>query len=208
MQTVASGLKNPWSVTFLPDGNMLVTIRNEGLRIVTPAGKVSEPITGTPPIKTAIRLFGMHDVALDKDFKKNRTIYVAYNTTPEGGKATVGYLASAKLSADEKSVTDWKVLKEGAMTPRRIGRRRTARCWRLPPTSSRPISWPRTLASPQGKVLRINADGSIPKDNPFLGNKDADPSVYAVGFRDPQGFAFRPGTNELWLDENESARRR
>ena len=203
VEVLASGLKNPWSLTFLPDGNMLVTIRNEGLRIVTPAGKVSDPITGTPPIKTAIRLFGMHDVALDKDFKKNRTIYVAYNTTPEGGKATVGYLASAKLSADEKSVTDWKVLKEGAMTPRRILQAKDGTLFALTADIITPYVSAQSLASPQGKVLRINADGSIPKDNPFLANKDADPSVYALGFRDPQGFAFRPGSNDLWLDENE-----
>jgi aldose sugar dehydrogenase len=203
VDVVASGLKNPWSLTFLPDGNMLVTIRNEGLRIVTPAGKVSDPITGTPPIKTAIRLFGMHDVALDKDFKKNRTIYVAYNTTPEGGKSTVGYLASAKLSADEKSVTDWKVLKEGAMTPRRILQAKDGTLFALTADIITPYVSAQSLTSAQGKVLRINTDGSIPKDNPFLANKDADPSIYALGFRDPQGFAFRPGTNDLWLDENE-----
>jgi glucose/arabinose dehydrogenase len=203
VDVVAKGLNHPWSLTFLPDGNMLVTIRNEGLRLVTRDGEVSDPITGTPPIKTAIPLFGIHDVALDKNFSTNRTFYVAYNTTPEGGTATVGYLASAKLSADEKSVSDWKILKEGAMTPRRVIQAKDGSLFALTADIVTPYVLSQNPASPQGKVLHINADGSIPKDNPFVKVKGADPSVYAVGFRDPQGISFRPGTNELWLGENE-----
>lgn len=203
VETVASGLANPWSITFLPDGNMLVTIRNSGLKIVKPDGAVSELLTGTPEIKNAIRLFGMHDVVLDKDFARNRTIYVAYNTTPEGGKASVGYLASAKLSADEKSVTDWKVLKEGAMTPRRLIQAKDGTLLAVTADIITPYVSAQNMASPQGKVIRINTDGSIPKDNPFVSNKDADPSVYAVGFRDAQGMAFQPGSSDLWIVENE-----
>ena len=60
-----------------------------------------------------------------------------------------------------------------------------------------------SLKSLQGKVLRINADGSMPKDNPFVSTADADPSIYAFGFRDPQGMAFHPQTGELWIIENE-----
>ena len=83
VDTVASGLPNAWALAFLPSGNMLVTIRGEGLRIVSPA-EVSTPVTGTPPIKNAVPLFGMHDVILDRDFANNRTVYLAYVTTPEG----------------------------------------------------------------------------------------------------------------------------
>ena len=102
VDSIASGLQNAWGLAFLPSGNMLVTIRAGGLKIVTPDGKVSELLAGTPAIKTPIRLFGMHDVILDKDFAKNRTIYLAYVTTPEGG-ANSGFIASARLSADEKT---------------------------------------------------------------------------------------------------------
>src|SRR5262249_20695582 len=120
VEPIASGLQNAWGMAFLPSGNMLVTIRAQGLKTITPDGKVSDLITGTPAIKTPVRLFGMHDVMLDRNFASNRTIYLAYVTTPEGG-ANSGYIASAKLSADEKSVTDLKVLKEGAgFVPRRI----------------------------------------------------------------------------------------
>ncbi|HVY87454.1 MAG TPA: PQQ-dependent sugar dehydrogenase [Hyphomonadaceae bacterium] len=203
IETVASGLKNPWSITFLPDNNMLVTIRNSGLKIVKPDGTVSDLLPGTPTIKNSIPLFGMHDVVLDKDFKKNRTFYVVYNTTPEGAKGSVGYIASAKLPADEKSVTDWKVLKEGAMTPRRLIQAKDGTLLVITADIITPYVSAQNLASPQGKIIRINTDGSIPKNNPFVNNKDAEPSVYAVGFRDAQGITFRPGTSELWIVENE-----
>ena len=85
---VASGLPNPWALAFLPSGNFLVTIRGEGLRVVSADGKTSTPVTGTPPIKNAIRLLGMHDVILDQDFSYNRTVYLSLVTAPEGETPT------------------------------------------------------------------------------------------------------------------------
>src|SRR5689334_10354098 len=88
VDVVATGLPNAWGLTFLPSGNMLVAIRGQGLKTVSPKGVVSDLITGTPPIKSSIQLFGMHDVAIDYDFAKNRTLYLAYITTPEVGVHT------------------------------------------------------------------------------------------------------------------------
>jgi glucose/arabinose dehydrogenase len=203
VESVASGLQNAWGMAFLPSGDMLVTIRGSGLKTVTPDGKVSDTLAGTPAIKNAIRLFGMHDVILDRDFAKNRTIYLAYITTPEGTTAPVGYVASAKLAANEKSVTDFKVLKEGAMSPRRVVQMKDGTLLVVTADVITPYVSAQSLKSLQGKVLRINTDGSVPKDNPFAGNADADPSIYALGFRDTQGMAFHPQTGDLWLIENE-----
>lgn len=203
VESVASGLQHPWGLAFLPSGDLLVTIRAGGLRTVTKAGVVSEPIAGVPAIKNAIRLFGLHDVILDRDFAKNRTVYLAYVTTPEGGKASVGYVASAKLSADEKSITDLKILKEGGIIPRRVVQAKDGTLLVVTADIITPYVSAQSLQSPQGKVLRINTDGSIPKDNPYLSNKDADPSLYAVGFRDAQGLAVNPSTGDLWMVENE-----
>jgi glucose/arabinose dehydrogenase len=213
VETVASGLQNAWGMTFLPSGNMLVTIRGSGLKVVTPAGQVSDTLPGTPPIKNQVQLFGMHDVLLDRDFATSRTIYLAFITTPDappppaGQAATpvapVGYIASAKLAADEKSVTDFKVLKQGAMYPRRIVQQKDGTLLVVTADVATPYVSAQSLKSPNGKVLRINTDGSIPKDNPFVGNADADPSVYALGLRDTQGMAFHPQTGDLWLIENE-----
>lgn len=203
VEVVASGLAHAWALAFLPSGNMLVTIRAEGLRTVSPDGEVSDLLAGTPPIKTPIFLFGMHDVILDKDFATNRTIYLAYVTQVEGGPPNTGYVAKAKLAEDERSVTDFTVLKQGAMTPRRVAQAPDGTLFVVTADVAPGYRFAQSLASPQGKVLRINADGSIPKDNPFVGNPDADPSVYALGFRDAQGMAFQPGTGELWIIENE-----
>jgi aldose sugar dehydrogenase len=203
VETLASGLQNPWGLAFLPSGSMLVTVRGVGLKTVTPDGKVSVPLAGVPAIKTPIRLFGMHDVVLDRDFARNRTLYMAYVTEGPGGAANVGFVASGRLSADEKSLTDLKVLKQGAMTPRRLAQRKDGTLLILTADVVTPYVSAQSLSSPQGKVLRINPDGSIPRDNPYRSNKDADPSLFAIGFRDQQGMAFHPRTGELWTIENE-----
>jgi len=201
VDTVASGLPNAWGLAFLPSGNMLVTIRGEGLRTVSPAG-VSTPVTGTPPIKNAIRLFGMHDVILDRDFASNRTIYLAYVTTPEG-KPNTGYIASARLSVDEKSLTDYMILKEGPMVPRRIVQAKDGTLMVITADVITPYAASQSMQSANGKVLRINTNGSTPGDNPFAPNAAADPSIYALGVRDPQSMAFNPTTGDLWIVENE-----
>jgi len=203
VETVAAGLPNAWGFAFLPSGNIIVTIRGSGLRIIHPDGKVSETLAGSPYIKSSIPLFGMHDVILDKDFAKNRTIYLAYVSTPAGGGNT-GYIAKAKLSADEKSITDLHVLKqEGAMVPRRIVQAKDGSLFVITADILTPYVSARSLKSPNGKVLRINTDGTTPRSNPFLSDETADPTVYAVGIRDPQGMVFKPGTQDLWIIENE-----
>jgi glucose/arabinose dehydrogenase len=223
IETVATGLPNAWGMAFLPSGNMLVTIRGAGLRTVTPEGKVSDLLTGMPTIRPA-RLFGMHDVVLDRDFARNRTVYLAWVSLPEpaappaaapattpaapqaapqAAMAYSGFLASGKLAADEKSVSDLKILKEGVgFVPRRVLQGADGKLFVITADVITPYNAAQSLKSPNGKVLRVNADGSIPPDNPFVGNADADPSVYALGVRDPQGMAFSPA-GDLYIIENE-----
>ncbi len=202
VDVVASGLPHAWALAFLPSGNMLVTIRAEGLRTISPDGTVSDLLAGTPAIKTPIRLFGMHDVILDADFANNRTIYLAYVTQVEGGRPNTGYVASAKLSADEKSVTDYTILKEGAFTPRRVVQGRDGTLMVITADIITPYRSAQDVKSPQGKVLRINTDGTVPQDNPYTDEEGADPSVWAVGFRDAQGMDLDPETGDLWIIEN------
>jgi aldose sugar dehydrogenase len=203
VEQVASGLRNAWGMAFLPSGKILVTNRGGGLRTVSPDGKVSEPLAGTPAIKTTIPLFGMHDVVLDRDFARNRTLYLAYVSEGSGGRPNVGFVARARLSDDEASLTDLNVLKEGAMTPRRLLQRKDGTLLILTADVVTPYLSAQSLASPQGKVLRLNADGSIPRDNPYRRVKGADPALFAIGFRDQQGMAFHPRTGDLWTIENE-----
>lgn len=203
LDVVASGLPNPWAMQFLPSGNFLVTIRGEGLRVVSADGATSTPVSGTPPIKNAIRLFGMHDVLLDRGFASNRTLYLAFVTTPEGQGLT-GYIVSAKLSADEKTLTDYTVLKQAAgMVPRRIMQAADGRLYIHTADIITPYVSVQNLANPNGKMLRLNPNGSVPGDNPFIANRSADASVWAFGFRDPQGMAIHPQTGAIWTIENE-----
>ena len=202
VETVAKGLVNPWALAFLPSGNYLVTIRKEGLRTVTPDGKISDPIAGTPVIKNAVPLFGMHEVILDRDFASNRTIYLAYVTTSPTGAAHTGYIASAKLSSDETSLTDYTILKEGPI-PRRILQDKDGSLFVITADIITPYVSAQSLASGAGKVLHINTNGTPRGDNPFAWNSKADPSIYALGVRDPQSMAFHPITGDLWIVENE-----
>jgi glucose/arabinose dehydrogenase len=203
VETVATGLPNAWALAFLPNGHMLVTIRGSGLRIVTPDGKVSNTLAGSPYIKSSIPLFGMHEVILDRDFAKNPTIYMAYVSTPAGGGNT-GYIARAKLSDDETAITDLHVLKqETSMVPRRLLQAKDGSLFAITADVITPYNSAQSMKSPNGKVLHINTDGTSPNSNPFLSNETADPTVYAVGVRDPQGMAFKPGTQDIWIIENE-----
>lgn len=204
VDVVASGLNHPWSLAFLPSGRMLITIRPGGIRVVDVDGKVSEPLVGVPTLGAPPRLGGMQDVILDAQFVRNRTIYFSYISG--GGQSAndlTGTIASAMLSKDEKSIDNVKILREGRMMPRRIIQARDGTLFVLSAEVASGGPNPQSLQSPFGKVLRINADGTIPKDNPFINTADADPALYALGFRDQQGAVLHPTTGELWAVENE-----
>ncbi len=202
VEIVASGIEHGWGMAFLPNGDMLVTIRGEGLKTVSPDGEVSDLIAGTPAIKTPIRLFGMHDVILDQDFAENRRIYLAYVTQVDGGRPNTGYIASARLSEDQSSLTEYTVLKEGAFIPRRVVQAPDGKLMIITADIITPYVSAQSLTSPAGKILRINTDGSIPVDNPFIADLTADKTIYALGFRDAQGMAYHPETGDLWVIEN------
>jgi glucose/arabinose dehydrogenase len=203
VEVVASGLAHPFALAFLPGGRMLVTIRSGGMRMVSGDGVVSEPLGGVPVITNPPRLGGMQDVILDQNFAKNRTLYFSYAVTAEGGNGTLGRILSAKLAKDAKSIDEVKMLREGPMLPRRIVQARDGTLFILSAEVASGGPNPQSLQSLLGKVLRINSDGTIPKDNPFLQQADADPALYAIGFRDSQGAALHPQTGELWTVENE-----
>jgi glucose/arabinose dehydrogenase len=196
-------IDRPWGLAMLPDGRALVSIRAGGLRIVDTAGNVSEPLAGVPEIKQA-RLAAMYDVSLDRGFAKNRTIYFGYVTRAgDAGTNPIGRIASAKLSADGKALEDVRTLREGAdILPRRIVQARDGTLLIPSAVIDSGGPNPQSLQSQLGKVLRINTDGSIPKDNPFLKTRDANPALYALGFRDVHGAAIDPATGKLWVAEN------
>lgn len=203
VEVIASGLDRPFALAFLPSGNLLLTIRPGGMRTVDKQGRVSEPLGGVPTLKDPPRLGGMQDVILDSRFKKNRTIYFSYISAGQTPNDMIGTVASATLSKDERSIDHVKVLREARMLPRRILQAGDGTLIVLSAEVASGGPNPQSLQNPMGKVLRINTDGTIPKDNPYVKVANADPALYAIGFRDSQGAAFHPKTRELWTIENE-----
>jgi glucose/arabinose dehydrogenase len=214
VQTVASGLMGGYSFHFLPDGRMLLSERPGRLRIVARDGRLSEPIAGLPPLYN-VGSQGLFEARPDKAFATNRTIYFGFSARPEGTmpeppprSAGILTIARARLSSDDKRLEDVRILLNAEGTG---GRLVQANDGTLLVTSTIPsgvgidaVDWPQPqqLDSDMGKVLRIDTDGSIPRDNPFVGRPDARPEIYALGFRDDQGATIQPRTGKLWISEN------
>lgn len=203
VQSIAR-IDRPFGMDFLSNGKMLVSFRNGGMRIVTPAGVVSEPLAGVPQVVNPRLGSGMYDVIVDRDFARNRTIYFTYYTRLAADRAAMGRIASARLSADESTLEDVRTLREGAdIQPRRIVQARDGTLLVMSAGNLADVGPdPQTLSSQAGKVLRINRDGAIPRDNPFTGDPKANPAVWALGFRDIHAALIHPQTGELWAAEN------
>ena len=214
VETVARGIRGGFCFHFLPDGRLIVGERPGRIRIVDKAGVVAEPLGGLPQM-WARGPQGLFEVLPDRNFAANRTIYLTYTALPAGTDAAkaprlagVLTVARARLSDDSRKLEDVKTLLDGEGIG---GRAIQARDGTLFVTSSIPAGvgidssdWPQPqqLDSLMGKVLRINTDGSAPKDNPFAGRSGARPEIFAYGIRDDQGIAIHPRTGELWTSEH------
>jgi glucose/arabinose dehydrogenase len=201
---VVASLDRSVGMAFLPDGSMLVSQRAGGLRLVSPKGVVSAPLKGTPDIVGAMGTSNTGPV-LDRDFAKTRTLYYGYTAAPPAkGQPYVGKIMKARLSADGTALEDAKTIYEAQfLAPRRIVQAKDGTLLIASAEVADRGPNPQSMTDPRGKVLRIAADGSIPKDNPFLKVPGANPALYAVGFRDIQAAALNPATGELWVGENE-----
>ena len=202
--TVARGLEHAWAIEFLPDGRMLVTERPGRLRIVGANGQLSAPLAGVPEV-VAEGQGGLLDVALDPDFGRNRLIYLSYSAPGPYGRSGT---AVARARLGEGRLEEVKVIWEqqpkvhgGSHYGSRIVFRRDGTMF---VTTGDRHARPRVqeLSSSIGKVLRINADGTIPKDNPFVGREGALPEVWSYGHRNAQAAALHPETGDLWTVEH------
>jgi glucose/arabinose dehydrogenase len=208
--TVAQGLQNPWGMVFLPDGRMLVTERPGRLRVVSADGKLSPAVTGLPAVD-ARNQGGLLGIALDPNFTANRLIYWSY-AEPRGQGANNTAVARGRL-VDQGSPRLENVqvifhqapsLESNLHFGGRLVFRRDGTL--LVTLGDRSITEGRMqsqrLDSLLGKIVRINADGSIPKDNPFVGRDGARPEIWSIGHRNVQAAALHPDTGELWEVEH------
>ena len=205
VEPVAGGLVHPWGLAFLPDGHMLVTERAGRLRIVSPEGEVSEPISGLPEIWSRGQ-GGLLDVVLGPDYADTGRIYFSYSEPGAGGASTA--VARAVLDRDDRALSELEVIfrqqpKSGG--GRHFGSRLVfAQDGTLFITIGDRGERNRvqTFTINRGQVIRINPDGSIPDDNPFVGVDGRLPEVWSYGHRNPQGADLHPETGRLWLHEH------
>ena len=203
--TYARGLEHPWGMAFLPDGRLLVTERPGRLRIVAKNGALSAPLAGVPTV-LAQGQGGLLDVALDPQFAQNRTIYLSYAEPGADGLAGTA-VASARLT--DTALQNVKVIYR--QQPKvagaghfgsRIVFNRDGTIFITQGERMRYSEQSQDLKSGLGKVVRINRDGSIPKDNPFVGRSDARPEIWSYGHRNVQAAVLHPTTGVLWTVEH------
>ncbi|MGI9424575.1 MAG: PQQ-dependent sugar dehydrogenase [Hyphomicrobiaceae bacterium] len=205
---IAKGLVNPWGMQFLPDGRIIITERPGAIRIIDKDGTVSKPLNGAPKV-LARGQGGMLDVALTPDFATSRTLFISFSE-PRGGARSGTSIARARLvgSTGGDRLEDLRVI------------------FRQQPASGGGLHFGSRLAiAPDGKlfvtlgergrkfmaqdakthfgkVVRINPDGSVPSDNPFVGQGGSQPHLWSIGHRNPQAAAIHPQTGKLWTVEH------
>src|SRR5215204_6215371 len=209
--TVTEGLVNPWGLTWLPDGRMLVTERPGRLRSVTGDGKtMSEPVAGLPMVDSRGQ-GGLFDVTLDPAFLKNQLIYWSYAEPREGGANNTavarGKLVDGAAPKGENVQVIYHQVPSLVSTLHFGGRLVWNRDGTLFITQGdRSITEGRMQAqrmdSLLGKIVRLNSDGSVPKDNPFVGKDGVRPEIWSLGHRNIQSAALHPITGELWEVEH------
>lgn len=204
VDTVARGLEHPWGIAVLPEGRLLVTERPGRLRIVETNGRLSDPLAGVPPV-LAQGQGGLLDVALSPTFARDQLVYLSFAEPGEGGAGT----AVARGRLGDRGLEGTQVI------------------WRQQPKVSGAKHWgsrivfrpdgtmfvtlgdrfsygerAQDLSTTIGKIVRINADGSTPRDNPFVNRAGARGEIWSYGHRNVQGAALHPQTRQLWTAEH------
>lgn len=200
---VAGGLEHPWAMTFLPEGQILVTERPGRLRLITDEGLVPEPIAGLPDL-SPVGQGGLLDIALDPEFEQTGWIYLSYSA---GGFQGLGTQV-ARARWQQEQLTDLEVLFD--MEPKTRGGRHFGSRFAFDPAGDLYIGLgdrgqrnrAQDLGDAAGSTLRLEPDGSVPEDNPFVDRSGALPEIFTWGNRNIQGMAVHPETGAIWTHEH------
>lgn len=207
-ETIASGLENPWGVSFLPGGRFVVTERPGRLRVVGADGKIGAPVAGLPAIAAGGQ-GGLLDVLADSGFEKNRTLYFCFSEPAAGGSSgNSTALARAQLSEDGAKLENLKIIfsqqpkvaSRSHFGCRIVESRDGALFLTLGDRFSRKED-AQKLDNHLGKIVRIAKDGTAPRDNPFVGKAGALPEIWSYGHRNSQGATLAPD-GRLWMIEH------
>jgi glucose/arabinose dehydrogenase len=219
VEVVARRLDHPWSLAQLPDGTMLITERAGRLRIIRDGKLDPVAVAGLPPINPS-GIGGLYDIALDPNFAKNHFIYLSYvkpsekdsdQTTLAVMRATWDGTHTLKGVKDIFVADAWygaqpwpkRCCGQGPASGSWGGRILFGRDGKLYVTSG-DRNYGEMVQKPDndfGKIMRINADGTIPKDNPFVGKKGWKPEIWSTGHRNPLGLTIDPKTGQMWETE-------
>ncbi|MCA1777799.1 MAG: PQQ-dependent sugar dehydrogenase [Xanthomonadaceae bacterium] len=208
-ETLARGLEHPWALDFLPDGAMLVTERAGRLRVVSPDGKISEPLSGVMDVDNRNQ-GGLLDVAVAPDFESSRTVFLSFSEPHADGTNNTA-VARARLSEDASALENVEVIfsqhpsvQSTGHYGSRIAFQNNNTIWIT--TGDRQGDPVRKNAQDPtnliGTVARVHVDGSIPQDNPFVGHAKNAAEIWSYGHRNVQAADVHPSTGELWTIEH------
>lgn len=214
VDTKATPIEDPWSLAFLPDGRLLITERPGRLRIVEKTGAVSAPITGVPAVYGGEG--GLLDVALHPNYASAGSdwIYLSFGdklaSEVDKPANALGMSAVIRGRIRNGALVDVRQIFKGQPSAYRPGGQRFGSKLLFDKSGHLFFSIgdrahpgdEQDLSHPNGKIHRVNDDGSVPKDNPFVGRADALPTIWTFGHRNPQGLAFHPVSGELWESEH------
>jgi glucose/arabinose dehydrogenase len=205
VRVLARGLSHPWSLAFLPSGDMLVTERAGRLRVIRDGVLDPTPVVGVPEVSSRGGLAGLMEVALHPDFAQNQEIYLTYTTPAEQSR-----IALARTRFDGYALQDLRVVFESEGRP--IGISGSRLLFAPDGTVFMPLGGAFNAGTTGlraqdpndqgGKILRLRDDGTVPSDNPFVGRPAFRPEIFSMGHRNPMGLAFHPVTGELWAAEH------
>ena len=208
--TVVEGVKHPWSIAFLPDGDMLFTQRTGELRLVRDGRLLDQPLAGVPDALVRGQ-GGLQEVAVHPDFEVNRIVYLSYSKAEDDRNTTA--LVRARLEGDRLHQVE-EIFEANAWSaaPGHYGAKiafdgnghlflsvgdRMAQ-----PRGNLESHPAQALGSHAGAIVRLREDGAVPDDNPFAGQPGALPEIWSYGHRNPQGLDYHPATGRLWSTEH------
>ena len=207
--TIAEGLEVPWSMAWLPNGDMLVTERLGRLRIIRNGTLLAAPVEGVPSVHHQGQ-GGLFDVVPHPDFASNKLVYLSFAKPLADGSTTAvvrGTFENDRLSNVETVFEADSAGRDGHYGARivfdgkgymfvSVGDRQA------PPSGDLAAHAAQDLSNHNGTIIRLHDDGRVPDDNPFVGRRDALPEIYSYGHRNPQSLAFNPITGDLWDGEH------
>ncbi|MDC0033149.1 PQQ-dependent sugar dehydrogenase [Alphaproteobacteria bacterium] len=203
--TIARGLDHPWSMAFLPDGGLLITERVGRLRLYRGSALSPKPIAGVPRVVVSGQ-GGLLDVTLHPQFSENRLLYLSYAARGTSGVHTrvsrFYFDAASHALIRPKLIFDATPKVHGG---RHFGGRMVfdrAGYLFISVGERGDMNRAQTLTDHSGSIIRLNKDGGVPPDNPFIGRGSGEPEIYSYGHRNPQGMALNPRTGAVWTHEH------